>query len=190
MTNFKKFTTLVATTAAVALIATPATAAPVSNSNGKAKARILKPLTLTETGEIDFGTIVLPSSGAGSTTLSVAPSAAATMSQTCAADGFTCDIANGASSTNMVYNITGTNNTPIEVVIPATATITNPASDTLTVNLSTSLSDPDSDGDYDMTLPNSGAPGVDFYVGGSLTVGGATPEGLYEGTFTITADYQ
>ena len=40
------------------------------------------------------------------------------------------------------------------------------------------------------TLPNSGFPGTDYYVGGSLTVTQATAGGTYSGTFTVTADYQ
>ena len=41
-----------------------------------------------------------------------------------------------------------------------------------------------------MQLPNSGSPGLNFYVGGSVTIDQATVGGSYQGTFTVTADYQ
>ena len=41
-----------------------------------------------------------------------------------------------------------------------------------------------------LTLANSGAPGTDVDVGGTLTIDGSRPGGVYSGTLTITADYQ
>jgi spore coat protein U-like protein len=41
-----------------------------------------------------------------------------------------------------------------------------------------------------ITLTNSGAPGSNFSVGGSITLSSTTPDGTYSGTITITADYQ
>ena len=39
-------------------------------------------------------------------------------------------------------------------------------------------------------LPNSGQPGVNFSIGGSITVNSTTAGGVYVGTFNLTADYQ
>jgi hypothetical protein len=39
-------------------------------------------------------------------------------------------------------------------------------------------------------LTNSGSPGVDFGVGGSVTISNTTPDGDYTGTFALTAEYQ
>lgn len=190
MTNFKKIAVM--GTAAVALVATPAFAAPVSNSNGKAKARVVKPLTLTIVGNdtLDFGTIVLPAAATGtSAVVSIQASSAGTVGTAgaCGTD-FVCS---GAVASAINYNITGTQGQEVDVTLPATATITLVGgTDTLTVNLTTDLTDSDSDGFYDVALANSGAPGDDFYVGGSLTVADTTVEGNYEGSFTVTADYQ
>ena len=41
-----------------------------------------------------------------------------------------------------------------------------------------------------ITLTNSGAPGTNFSVGGSITLNSTTADGTYSGTITITADYQ
>ena len=57
MTKFVKFAALAATV----LAATPALAAPVGVTGAppSATARIIQPLTLTSTGSLNFGTIVL-----------------------------------------------------------------------------------------------------------------------------------
>ena len=41
-----------------------------------------------------------------------------------------------------------------------------------------------------ITLTNSGAPGVDFDVGGSISVSPSLVGGAYTGTMTVTAEYQ
>jgi hypothetical protein len=41
-----------------------------------------------------------------------------------------------------------------------------------------------------ITLTSSGVPGINFDVGGSLSVSGSIPAGLYSGTMTVTANYQ
>jgi len=39
-------------------------------------------------------------------------------------------------------------------------------------------------------MNNSGAPGLDFDVGGSLTISPTLVGGVYSGTMTVTAEYQ
>ena len=39
-------------------------------------------------------------------------------------------------------------------------------------------------------LPNSGAPGVDFNVGGTITLASSLLGGTYTGTISVTTDYQ
>lgn len=190
MTNFKKIAVL--GTAAVALVATPAYAAPVTNSNGKAKARVVKPLTLDIVGNdtLDFGTIVLPAAATGtSAVVNIAATSAGTTSNggACGTD-FVCS---GAVAASINYNMTGTQGQDVDVTLPSTATITLVGgAATLSVALTSSLSNTDGDAALDVVLPNSGASGFDFYVGGSLTVADTTVEGEYEGTFDVTADYQ
>jgi len=41
-----------------------------------------------------------------------------------------------------------------------------------------------------VTLTNSGAPGTDFGVGGSIALTSTTSDGLYSGTVEVTVDYQ
>ena len=40
------------------------------------------------------------------------------------------------------------------------------------------------------TLPNSGALGVDFFIGGDIDIVPATVDGTYSGNINVTVDYQ
>jgi len=40
-----------------------------------------------------------------------------------------------------------------------------------------------------VVLPNSGQPGVDISIGGSVTINSTTAAGTYQGTFEVTVDY-
>jgi hypothetical protein len=40
-----------------------------------------------------------------------------------------------------------------------------------------------------LLLTNSGAPGIDFAIGGSVTLSSTTSGGTYVGTFNVTVDY-
>jgi hypothetical protein len=41
-----------------------------------------------------------------------------------------------------------------------------------------------------VTLPNSGATGFNFSVGGSIAVAASTRDGVYNGDLNVTVDYQ
>ena len=174
MSKFLRMTSLVATVAAVA-VATEAAAAPVSaTTNATAQARILRPLQLASTQNLNLGTIVLSGSGTYSATVAIDRNGA-----------FDCDGSSGnvtcsGTPQRAVYNVRGTNN---QVVTIASGAVTlngsNGGSLTLTPDHAATV-----------TLPNSGAPGFDFGVGGSITVSDTTVDGVYTGVFALTADYQ
>ena len=176
MNKFLRMTSLAATVAALTLTASEALAAPVSaTSDASARARVIRPLQLTSTQNLDLGTIVLSGAGTYSATVAIDR------------DGvFDCD---GGSSTNVtcsgtvqeaIYNVRGTNNQVLTIAsAPVTLNGSNGGSLTLTP-----------DHDATVTLTSSGVPGDDFGVGGSITVTDATVDGVYTGTFAVTADYQ
>ncbi len=174
MSKFLRLTALAAVVA-VGFTATEAAATPVSaNIDATAKARILRPLQLTSTQNLDLGTIVL--SGAAPFTATVGISKAGT---------FNCDSNSGnvtCSGTPQVaiYNVSGTKSQPLTIAAAA-VTMNDGAGDTLTLT---------PDFTNSLTLTNSGAPGTNFNVGGSITVKNTTPDGIYTGTFAVTADYQ
>lgn len=194
MTKFTRFAAIAAAVATSAALVAPANAAaPVTDSNGKAKVKIVKPLSLVGTGEIDFGTIVLPATPAGNSMTAVVSAAASPTFSGCGAT-FVCSIANGGATTNMAYNVTGTNNMNVIVTIPKVVAMANGLGDSLNVDLSTNIGTTANDTATDLvrtvTMPNSGNTGVDFYVGGSLAVSDSAAEGDYNGTFDVTAEYE
>jgi hypothetical protein len=171
MNKFLRLTALAAT-AALAFTATEAAAAPVNaTTNATAHARILRPLTLTSTQNLDLGDIVLSGAAPFSTTVSITK-----------AGVFSCGAAVTCSGTHQVaiYNVSGTKSQPV-VIAAGNVTLTDAAGDTLTLT---------PDFNATLNLTNSGSPGDNFNVGGSITVADTTPDGVYTGTFAVTADYQ
>jgi len=175
MSKFLRTTALAATIAAVALTATGAAAAPVSaTADASAKARILRPLKLTSTQNLDLGTIVLTGASAYSATVKVDRAGA-----------FDCDGGSGnvvcsGTTQEAVYNVSGTNNEDVTIAAGnVTLNGSNGGSLTLTPDFAATV-----------TLTNSGSPGLDFGVGGSITVADTTTDGLYTGDFVVTAEYQ
>jgi hypothetical protein len=170
--------TSLAALAATALVATPALAAPVGpvapGTNATATARIVKPLTLTSTQDLNLGTILL--SGAGTWSGAVV-GIAKDGTFTCATSNVTC------SGTTQVakYNVTGTNKQNVTVSAPDVQ-LTNQNDLTSTLMLTV-------DAPTTVVLPNSGNTGTTFPIGGSITVASNTPDGVYLGTFNVTVDY-
>lgn len=170
MTKFAK----IAAVAAAVLTASPAFAAPVGVTGGpapSASARIVKPLTLTATGSLNFGTIVMNSVSADRNVV-----LAADGTLTCSGGGELVCSSTGSVPT---YNVKGTNGQVVSIIKTiSTLTGSNGGSLSLTPV-----------GAASVTLPNSGAAGTDFNIGGSLVIGSATIDGLYTGTVNVQVDY-
>jgi hypothetical protein len=178
---------LFAASALAAAALTP-TGAQAASATATAKANVLKPLQMTGGGTVDFGTIVTPSTASFSGTFVI--DAAASQTSTYCASGFACSGTPAAA----MFNLQGSNNNNITLNVPTSVTLTLQGATgtppTLTFVTKHSLAANNGTGNYTIQLPNSGAPGLDFYVGGSVTINQATAGGSYQGTFTVTADYQ
>jgi len=177
MKTFLRTTSLAATIAALALTAAPAQAASLVSATPQAvaKVRILKALTLTRNADLDFGTVVLGSGAWGGEVVSVDTAGA----RICGGGtNLTCSATPAAAA----YNVTGSNNAVVVVTVPASVVITN-GTDNLTVTTSKSIG-------ATVTMPNSGNTGVDFNIGGSITLASTTADGFYQGDIVVTADYQ
>jgi len=156
-----------------ALLAFPVSAAPVS-ATVTVKATVVKPLTLATIQSMDFGTIVLkPGTWSGS---AVAISQAGVL--TCPVANLICTGAVQAAK----YNVTGTNKQTVQVSAP-NVTLVNQSDGSQTLQLVLDKPAP-------FVLPNSGNPGVDFSVGGSIMLSSSTADGTYVGTMNVTVDYQ
>jgi hypothetical protein len=166
-------TSLVATVAGLAIAATPAVAAPVNaTTDATARVEILKGLTLSSTQNLDLGTVVL--SGTGSWTATVAIDRVGNLD----CDGNSGNITCSGTPVEASYDVTGSAGYDVDID-SGNVTLNNGNGDSLTLV-------PDHD-DF-VTLDSSGA--YTFGVGGSVDVTDATPDGVYTGTFAVTADYQ
>lgn len=177
MNKVHRMMSLAATVAALAVTTTPAIAAPVAASTpAQARARIIKPLSLTATGELNFGTIVIP---AGGVTANRVISLSNLNVLDCAGGSaeVTCD---PTSTTVPTYNVRGTQGQVVQVIKTASSLSgSNGGSLSLTPT-----------GPATVTLTNSGAPGENFTIGGDITITSATVDGVYTGTVDVQVDYQ
>ena len=171
-----KFVRLAALAAAATLAATPALAAPVSATpKAKASAKIVKPLTLVAQRDLDFGTIVNGLPLAGTRTITVSN---AGVRGGCDATVVVCS----GTATSAQYQVTGTNNMTVNVDTTGSnlTNTTSGGSETLAFA-------PSAPAFVDLT--NSGAPGNNFTVGGSIQIATTTVDGLYSGDIEVTVDY-
>jgi hypothetical protein len=133
----------------------------------------VKPLVLTWLQDLDLGTIILgPGTWSGAT---VAISQAGAFS--CTNANVTCSGATKAAQ----YNVSGSNRQVVHITAP-NVTLVN--QDDATQKLTLLLDSPAT-----VTLTNSGPPGSNFSIGGSITLNSATAGGTYVGMMNVTVDY-
>ncbi|MGB3846889.1 MAG: DUF4402 domain-containing protein [Sphingopyxis sp.] len=152
---------------ALAAFAMNASAAHAASATGTAKAKILRQITLTNTSDLQYATVI---SGATASTVAVSTAGAAT----CGA-GLTCTGTTSAAN----FNIAGTNGAVVLVGGDSSVTLNGSLGGTMTSSLS-----------YSATSVTLGATGGSFQVGGTLSVGANQASGDYSGTFNVTANYQ
>jgi len=156
---------------AATVAATPARAAP--SQVATVSATVVKPLTLKWVQDLDLGTIVLGNGTWSGATVGISR-----------AGVFSCTNANVTCSgvTKVAtYNISGTNNQVVRVTAP-NVNLVNQNDPTKTLTLVV-------DNPGTVALTNSGNPGVNFSLGGSISLSSTTAGGVYSGTFNVTVDY-
>lgn len=153
--------------AAIAALAMNASAANAASTTGMAKAKILRQITLTNTSDLQYATVI---SGATASTVVVSTAGAATCGS-----GLTCT----GTTTAANFNIAGTSGAVVLVGGDLSVTLNGSLGGTMTSSLSYSASN--------VTLS---ATGGSFQVGGTLSVGANQTAGDYSGTFNVTANYQ
>lgn len=178
MSKFLRTTAVAATVAAFAFTAAPAAAAPVqATTEANAYAKIMVPLTLEGTQDLDFGTLVI--SGTGSQLMSIDQATGALAG--CGAV-ITCSATQAQTA---VYKVTGTPNATVTVSVASPVTMTN-ANDGSTLDLT-----PDAPATVTLDAAAATATGDLFNIGGSITIDSTTTtDGLYSGTFDVSVDYQ
>ena len=157
--------------AAVAAVALSAGTAHAASATGQAKARILRQITLTNTSDLQFATII---SGATASSVAVSTAGAASCGPNLVCTGTT---------TAANFDIQGTNNAVVLVGGDASVTLNGSLGGTMNATLDYSTNS--------LTLTaGPGTVGGSFQVGGTLSVGANQNSGDYTGTFNVTADYQ
>lgn len=171
--NLLRLSRLLAIAALVSLVAAgkPASAA---TQTATINANINKPLELSWVADFDFGSITLATGTWSNATVSI--SQAGTL--TCANANLTCT----GATTPATYNVAGSQGQTVLISAP-NVTLVNQSDGTKTLTLVTSAPS----GVY---LTNSGRPGTNFNIGGSITLNSTTAAGTYAGTFNVTAQYQ
>jgi len=148
----------------------PAAAATIT---AQVQAQVVKPLAITKKQDLNLGTIVLgPGTWSGAI---VRLSRAGVL--TCPAN-VTCS----GATTVAIYNVAGSNQQVVRINVP-NVTLVNQLDASKKLILTP-------DNQATVTLTNSGNPGTDVNIGGSITISSTTPGGTYIGTFNVTADYQ
>lgn len=158
--------------AALALMGALAVArAEAATTVVKASAKVAKPVTLSVKQDLDFGTITLPATpGSYSVSIDIAGVLSCPT-------GITCS----GGSRPAIFNTSGTNGQIVRI-FAAQSDLTN-ASDGSKIRFTPIAP-------ASVTLTNSGFPGKDFNVGGSIVIPSTASDGIYSGTIEITVDYQ
>jgi hypothetical protein len=151
-------------------------AAPACAATGgvaTVNASVVKPLILTWIQDLDLGTVVLGPGSWSSATIGISRAGAFS----CPSANVTCSGPTKAAT----YNVSGSNRQVVHITAP-NVTLVNQSDSTKTLTLVV-------DNPGSLTLANSGPPGSDFSLGGSIIVSSTTAGGIYSGTFNVTVDY-
>jgi Domain of unknown function (DUF4402) len=138
------------------------------------RASVVRPLMLSASQDLDLGTIVLRSGTWSGATVSVSQAGILT----CASPNLICSGATQAA----IYRVTGTNKMIVQISAP-NVTLTKQGDSSKTLQLVPLKP-------ASVTLPNSGNHGVEFQIGGTITLSSTTADGSYAGTINVTVDYQ
>ena len=148
----------------------PSAHAQAVSTTFQANAKVVKSLQLTAKQNLDFGTITLSGTPG---TYTVAISQAGTM--TCPS-GATC----AGTVRQAIMNVQGSNAQVVRITVSSINLVNAATGGTIPFV---------PDAPATITLTNSGSPGRDFNIGGSLAVP-STADGTYTGNVSVTVDYQ
>jgi hypothetical protein len=159
--------------ALAALVSAPAFAVSPP-TQATATAKIFRPLTISSVQNLDFGVIVLTGASFSGEVVSISQAGALT----CGSNPGVLLTCSGAPQ-QAKYHLVGTNNAVVTISSPG-FNLTGPGTLAFTPNAPATVN-----------LGASGSTtGMDFSIGGSITLASTTPDGTYTGTFDVTADYQ
>lgn len=153
---------------------TPST--PTTGAIGRAKVRVLRSITVAKTSDLNFGAVIRPSAAGTGTVLVNAATGLRTFTGT--AQG-----ANSPTPTRAVFTVSGEGGQVFTLTIPATFQMTGPGAP-LTVTTTSTAS-----GSQVLSTALGASGTFVFGLGGAFPVTGATTNGTYSGTFTVSVTY-
>jgi hypothetical protein len=167
-----------AAVAATFVVATPAVAATATASvSATAKGTVLLPLTLTESQQLDFGTVIASPTTAGNVIIDANTGARTVGGGVVGVPAYPGQrgLFQGAGSANQVVLL---NMTPPTVLTSGANSL---AVTSMTFDTAGGLS-------TTRTIDATGA--FSIGVGGNFAIGANQPNGVYSASYTVTADYQ
>jgi hypothetical protein len=142
-----------------------------ASTTASAGARIITPISITKTTDLNFGDVVAGSS-AGSVVLTTAAARSSTGGTT---------LGNGTGVAAAAFTVAGQASSTYAITLPASTVSITSGANSMTVDNFTS--NPAGTG----TLSTGGSQAL--AVGGTLNVGASQATGSYTGTFTVTVNY-
>lgn len=173
MTKFLTKAALAATVA-TGLFAAPAFAAPAGNEDFTARARIVKPVTIANLTDLDFGTVTMNTSIVSEV---VNVGNGATDTAVCGSAQLTCSGASGSADFTLSGGVA---NQAVALSYNAAPTVLTHSNGTNTVPFRLNSI-------ANVTLDPTGA--GEFSVGGRITVATATVDGDYSAVVNVVANY-
>lgn len=174
----KKLITAAGALVALAVTATPAYAVPAT-SDATATVRVLRALQLASENDLDLQTVVLSGTAPFTATVGVAQDG------TPDCDGASGNVTCSGTMEAATYRVIGANDQDVSITVASTLALEN-QTDTTAPDLTLTVDAPSS-----INLgPNGASTGETFNIGGSIDVSDTTVDGVYVGTFAVSADYQ
>lgn len=168
--------------AALALVAfgvtAPAMAQSSQSATGNGSITIIRPVGVTKSADLKFGTVVRPGTGSGSVAISAAGARSVT--------GGVVGLNSGDAPQAAEFTVAGEGGQSVSVSIPATFIMANGV-ENLTVTTSNNLSGSASAQSLSGSMGSAGT--LNVRVGGSTAVPSTAATGVYTGTFTVSAAY-
>ena len=144
----------------------PASAAQITI---QANANVVKALTFVSKQDLDFGTVMPAATGTTTVSMNMAGAISCPASATCT-----------GAARPAIFNVQGSNKGVVQIFVAQSNLINSANGSTIRFTPTAPAT---------ITLTNSGQPGTDFNIGGSIAIP-STADGTYIGNIEVTADYQ
>lgn len=167
----KKFLATAGALATLALTSTPA-AAVSPTQQATANAKIYKPLQISFVQNLDFGVLVLNAGAWSNQVIKI--------DETGAMTGCGANVTCSGTSQQAKYHLIGTIGADVKITSP-NFNLSGPGTPAATLAFTPV---------FQPTVNLGGTGATDFGIGGQITLNPTTADGLYSGTFNVTADYQ